>query len=290
MPHNIDTALLRAFVAVAETGGMTSAGRLLNLTQAAVSQRVKRLEDTFQQPLFERDQRRVRLSPRGERLLVHAQRLLALNDEVWGLMTSPDFEGEVRLGAPHDIVGPFLPPILKSFDQSWPRVRVSLVCGTTPCLLESLDHGEVDLTLTTERTCGPDTEVLLPDELVWVGARGGRAYRREPLPVSVGDRTCAFREAAIKALARAGRDWRPVCEVNNMEPLCATLKADLAVTPLLASTVPGDLEVIKPDMDLPSLPTYYINLHLPKVGASDIAIELASHIRQQFAARYNRAA
>ena len=38
MAHNIDTALLRAFVAVAETGGMTSAGRLLNLTQAAVSQ------------------------------------------------------------------------------------------------------------------------------------------------------------------------------------------------------------------------------------------------------------
>ena len=47
MPYNIDTSLLRAFVAVAETGGMTSAARLVNLTQAAVSQQVKRLEDTF---------------------------------------------------------------------------------------------------------------------------------------------------------------------------------------------------------------------------------------------------
>ncbi len=290
MAHNIDTALLRAFVAVADTGGMTSAGRLLNLTQAAVSQQVKRLEDTFQQPLFERDRRRIRLTARGERLLVHAQRLLALNDEVWGLMTSPDFEGEVRLGAPHDIVGPFLPPILKSFDQAWPRVRVSLVCSTTPLLLEALERGDVDLTLTTERTCEPDAEVLLPDQLVWVGARGGRASQCEPLPVSIGDKTCAFRDAAIKALAKAGRDWRPVCELSNMEPLLATLIADLAVAPLLASTVPDTLEVIKPDLKLPPLPTYYINLHLPKAGAGDIAIELANHIRQQFAARYNRAA
>ncbi len=290
MAHNLDTALLRAFVAVAETGGMTSAGRLLNLTQAAVSQQIKRLEDTFQQSLFERDRRRIRLTARGERLLAHAQRLLALNDEVWGLMTSPEFEGEVRLGAPHDIVGPFLPPILKSFDQAWPRVRVSLVCSTTPLLLEALEHGDVDLTLTTERTCGPGAEVLLPDQLVWVGARGGRAREGKPLPVSIGDQTCAFREAAIKALAKAGRDWRPVCELSNMEPLCATLIADLAVAPLLASTVPDTLEVIAPDLHLPPLPTYYINLHLPKVGASDIAIELANHIRQQFSARYNRAA
>ena len=41
---------------------MTSTGRLLNLTQAAVSQQVKRLEDMFHQQLFERDRRRLRLT------------------------------------------------------------------------------------------------------------------------------------------------------------------------------------------------------------------------------------
>ncbi len=290
MAHNIDTALLRAFVAVADTGGMTSAGRLLNLTQAAVSQQIKRLEDTFQQPLFERDRRRMRLTPRGERLLMHAQRLLAVNDEIWGLMMSPEFEGEVRLGAPHDVVGPFLPPILKSFDQAWPGVRVSLVCSTTPLLLEALEKGDVDLTLTTERTCGVDVETLRADALVWVGARGGRAYGCHPLPVSIGDQSCAFRGAAVQALAQARRDWRPVCELSNMEPLLATLLADLAVAPLLSSTVPDDLEVIGPEAGLPPLPRYYINLYLPNAGSSDIANELAKHIRTQFAARYYHAA
>src|SRR5215472_9954775 len=102
MSHNIDTSLLRAFVAAAETGGMTTAARLVNLTQAAVSQQVKRLEETFGRQLFERDRRGLRLTPSGERLLVRARRLLALNDEMWALMTAPDFKGEARLGVQHD--------------------------------------------------------------------------------------------------------------------------------------------------------------------------------------------
>ena len=61
MAHNIDTSLLRAFVAVAETGGMTRAGLLLNLTQAAVSQQVKRLEDLLQSQLFEREKKKIKL-------------------------------------------------------------------------------------------------------------------------------------------------------------------------------------------------------------------------------------
>jgi len=71
-------------MAVAETGGMTSAGQMLNLTQAAISQQVKRLEDLFQVQLFERDKRTVHLTTDGERLLPLAQRMLETNDQVWG--------------------------------------------------------------------------------------------------------------------------------------------------------------------------------------------------------------
>ena len=290
LPHNIDTALLRAFVAAAETGGMTSAARLVNLTQAAVSQQVKRLEDTFGRQLFERDRRGLRLTPSGERLLVRARRLLALNDEVWALMTAPDFTGEVRLGVPHDVVGPYMPPVLKSFDQAWPGVRVSLDCRTSVNLLRALERREVDLILTTERACAPHGETLLPDALVWVGARDGRAWRRDPLPVSIGGEDCAFRPFAIEALNHAGRDWRPVCEISNMLAECAAVEADLAVVPLLASTVPETLTILGAGDGLPPLPMFQINLYLPQVGASDIAVELARHIRAQFAARYRRAA
>jgi DNA-binding transcriptional LysR family regulator len=288
MRRDIDIALLRAFVAVVETGSVTGAASLLNLTQAAVSQQVKRLEEMFAAELFERHHKRLTLKPNGERLMAHAQRMIALNDEVWGAMTAPAHEGEVRLGVPHDIVGPYLPSILRRFDKAWPRVRVSLICTTTPQLHELLRGGGIDLTLTTEERCGRHGETLIEDELVWVGAVNGMAHRRNPLPVSIGDEKCEFRRSVLKALAGAGRDWRSVCEVSSMEPLLATIEADLAIGPLLRRTIPDYLQVIDNEARLPPLPMYLVNMYLPPVQQSEIALELARHIRQEFASRFRR--
>ena len=182
MRRDIDISLLRAFVAVVEAGSVTGAAALLNLTQAAVSQQLKRLEELFGTELFERQHRRLTLRPDGERLIVHAHRLIAHNDEVWGAMSAPAYEGEVTLGVPTDIVGVFIPPILKRFDKAWPRVRVSLKCSTTPQLLEGLRKADIDLTLTTEQTCRPHGETLLEDDLVWAGASNGVAHRRDKRP------------------------------------------------------------------------------------------------------------
>ena len=290
MAHNIDTSLLRAFVAVAETGGMTRAGLLLNLTQAAVSQQVKRLEDLLQSQLFEREKKKIKLSADGERLLPLAQRMLEMNDQVWGVMTAPDFEGEVRVGVPHDIVKAFMPPILKSFDRAWPRVSVSLVPGVSLELMEAMDRGETDLTMTTEQGVQPGGEVLLHDQLVWAGCRDGRAHLNDPLPITVGNPRCIFRAACTAALANIDRQWRAVVDNGNMLSVYAALEADLAVTPLMASTVPEGLVVLRPESGLPPLPPFNVNLYLPKAGASDASLEFAKHIREQFKARYRHAA
>ena len=286
MRRDIDTTLLRAFVAVAEAGGMTSAGRLLNLTQAAVSQQIKRLEDLFDCQLFDRTKRQIALTANGERLFSYAQRVVVLNDEIYGFMTSPEFEGEVRLGVPHDLISSFIPPILKSFGQAWPRVQVTLVDCNTPVLLEKLATGKIDLTLTTEVTRDGQHGSLLADRLVWVGAKCGEAYVRDPLPLAIGGEECAFREPAIAALRRVGRSWRFVCDSGHMEPLLAVVQADLAVIKLLACSVPEGLDILPSDR-LPELPIFYINLHIPDIGASELARELARHIRSEFAARFH---
>lgn len=287
MRRDIDIGLLRAFVAVVETGSVTGAASLLNLTQAAVSQQLKRLEELFGTPLFERHHKRLSLKPNGERLMVHAQRLIALNDEVWGTMSAPAYEGEVRLGVPHDIVGPYLPPILKRFDRAWPRVRVSLECMTTPQLVELLREGRIDLTLTTEQRCRANGETLLEDDLVWTGARTGAAHRRDPLPLSLGGATCEFRPSVLKAMRDSGRDWRPVCEVSNMEALFASIEADLAIGAFLRGTIPHFLQEVNDDR-LPKMPKFLINMYLPPARQTDIAVELARHIRQEFATRFRR--
>ncbi len=283
MRRVIDLSLLRALAAVAETGGMTSAARHLNLTQAAVSQQIRRLEDLFGTPLFTRDHRRPSLTPCGERLLAYAQRMLSLNDEIWGMMTSPDYEGEIRLGIPYDIIKPFIPPILKSFNQHWPRIRVTLICLASFKLLEMLDNKEIDLTLTTEQRQRDNASLLMPDQLVWVGSRSGEAYLQRPLPVTFGDGTCTFRPPAIKALGEAGIDWRLACETSDFSTYCAALEADLAVAPMLMYTAPKNLQVLGQEHGLPPLPVFYINLHLPRTDPSKIALEMARFIRDGFA-------
>src|SRR5919107_6344692 len=247
MAHNLDVSLLRAFVAVADAGGMTAAMGILNLTQAAVSQQIKRLEETFGEELITRDRRGMKLTSAGERLFGRAKRLLALNDDIWTEMTTPVYEGEVRLGIPSDIVNAYLPTFLKGFAQTYPKVQVSLRCTSSFELLDLLHSGKIDLTLTTELECGPDGENLIVDKLVWAGARGGEAYRQRPLPVSIGCSDCAFRAPIRDVLHKAGIEWRSTTEITNNDAQVATAAADIAVMAVLASTVPSGLEVLGKD-------------------------------------------
>lgn len=286
MPRNIDIALLRAFLGVVETGSVTRAARLLNLTQAAVSQQLRRLEELFGTALFDRAGRQMRLTLSGERLVPHAEKLMSLNDEVFGLMSAAQHEGEVRLGVPHDIIMPNIPPVLRRFDHAYPKVRLTLVSSTTKLLLDDLANGVIDLMLSTLPATPEAAELLLADQLVWVGGRGGDAHTRTPLPLSLGEETCMFRAVSTKLLAEADRDWRPVCTVGTWEPVHATLVADLAVMPMLRSSVPADLAIIGPEAGLPALPAYNINMHFPATGRSVLAEELAQMIRQEFKSRY----
>lgn len=286
MPRNMDTALLRAFVAVAETGGMTRAAALLHLTQAAVSQQIKRLEESLGCALLVRDRQRIVPTDAGERLLARAQRLLAINDEIWTTMTAPEFEGEVRLGVPNDIVSPFLPQILRPFGRVWPRVRITLETWNTRALREALTRGELDLCLGTEPACGRGGEVLFADPLVWVGAPGGAAWQETPLPLALGDENCAFRPSIVGAMAGQGRDWRRICETRDMLGAIATIEADLAVGVFLRSTVPPALAPVPPEAGLPALPRFSINLYLGRDAAasSPAVLELATHIRRRLVA------
>jgi DNA-binding transcriptional LysR family regulator len=216
--------------------------------------------------------------------------MLAVNDEIWAEMTTPLFEGEVRLGMPNDIVSAYLPAPLKAFGRAYPKVRVAIVADTSPNLLDKLHAGEIDLTLTTEVGCGPDGESLAAERLEWVGARCGEAYRQRPLPVSIGCTKCTFQPPVMEALRRADIPWRIVSDASNVNAQGAMAEADLAVMALLRSTVPPQLEVIGGKSGLPPLPMFSINLYLPRASASDIARELARHIRDTTVERQRLAA
>lgn len=276
--RNLDLELIRAFVAVADHGSMTVAGNALHLTQSAISQQIMRLERRLGQALFLRDRRGLKLTAAGERLLAKARRLIGLNDEIWAEMTT-GCAGMVRLGVPYDLAGSFLAPILKGFAEASPLVEISLVCATSPQLLEALGKGEVDLALVEEPLATAGGECLGVERLVWVGARAGNAHLKQPLPLSLIADGCAFQPAVTAALDTQGRAWRSVFENGNIDVTTATVRTDLAVTAWLACTVPPDLDILGSEESLPELPSFAISLHLPRSQPSEAARELARHLR-----------
>ena len=281
MPRHLDLAALRSFVAVAESGGVTRASGFLHLTQSAVSMQIKRLEEALQVRLFDRTGRGVATTAEGEQLLGYARRLLALNDEALERMTAPEWEGEITLGVPHDIVLPAIPPVLKAFARAHPRMRVNLVSSYTEKLHEQRRRGTVDLILTTEAQVGQGGEALDRRRLVWVGVEDGRAWRMRPLPLAFESR-CIFRPTATRALERADIDWTLVTDTTSEHTVSAMVLADLAVHAQIEDTGDGRMKPVAHGGALPDLGETTIGLYLPSAGASPPMTDLAGLLREAF--------
>ena len=281
--RNLDIALLRAFVAVADHRSVTAASQSLHLTQGAVSQQIARLEAISGRPLLKRGRRGMSLTSAGEHLLENARRLLALNDEVWTDISGGTVGGVVRLGAPYDLVGTPLTPVLKAFCTACPQVELSLVCRSSPELARDLASGQIDLAVLEEPVESATGECLAVDRLLWAGARGGTAYARTPLPLTLVAETCVFKSAVLVALRGQGREWKTAFESGSLDATLATVRADLAISVWLATTIPADLTILPPKAGLPELPSYAITLHVPNRPSTPAARELARFIRDRFA-------
>ena len=265
MARNLDMTALRSFVTVAETGGVTRAAGFLNLTQSAVSMQLKRLEEALDLQLLDRSARAISLTAAGEQLLGYAQRMLELNDEALGRLTANEFEGEITLGVPHDIIYPYVPAILRRMAAEFPRMRTRLISAPTRRLREMFGRGEVDVILTTEEQAGPGGEVLVQLPLIWVGAIDGQAWKQSPLPVAFCS-NCIFRSDVLRRLDAQDFDWDMTVESDLDNAVEAVVSADLAVTAVIEGVLPQQTAAIDHGGVLPDPGQTRIIVYMEKQG------------------------
>lgn len=281
MPRNIDMTALRSFVTVADTGGVTRAAGVLNLTQSAVSMQLKRLEENLGQVLLDRTGRTIGLTVAGEQLLSYGRKLLTLNDEVYGRMTDAAYEGDLILGVPHDIVYPAIPQVLKLFRAEHPRMRLQLLSSATFRLLDMFEDRACDIILTTERECGAGGETLVEKPLVWFGAPDGSAWQRRPLPLA-SEPACTFRRPMQSALDQAAIGWDMAVDSDSTSTVTATVSADFAVLSMLDGTAPPQLERVAHGGTLPDLGTFKINMYVTDLAKGAVLQDLAELLRQSY--------
>ena len=129
MRVNLDIQSLRSFLKVAQLGSFTRAAEALALTQPAISQQVRRLEELLGVGLFVRDNRQVLLTLEGERLIGYAQQILEVNDKVGGLFDVSRTQESVMLGIPEYFSEEILQRVIAALAVELPRGQSGALSG-----------------------------------------------------------------------------------------------------------------------------------------------------------------
>lgn len=261
---SFDLKLLRALVAIYEQNSFAAAAARLNKTQSAITQQMQRLEDQIGHPLFEKQGRHKRLTHHGQKLLDYARHLLAINDEAMRSLQQGDLEGVLRIGAPHDVADTMLPPLLAQVARSSPLLQIDIHVGRSPFLMESLNRGEIDMTISNRYDASLEGVVLRTSPTVWLCSASYVVDHAKPVPLVLVDGPSLFHRLAREALDTAGIRWSPNYTSSNLIGLKAALRAGLGVTARGIELVGADLRVLGENDGFPRLPEVAYQLFIRK--------------------------
>lgn len=143
---DINFELYKVFYHVASTLSFSDAAAKLFISQSAVSQSIKTLEEKLSIQLFFRNTKQVNLTKDGEILFKHIEQAYNLIkngertiDEIHSLE-----QGDIRIGASDTICKYYLLPYFKEFHKLYPKIKILVTNGTSPKCVELLKQGSVD--------------------------------------------------------------------------------------------------------------------------------------------------
>lgn len=279
---NLNLELLRTLATIEQTDNFTEAGRRLFKTQSAVTQQMQRLENQIGFPLFRKAGRHRALTPQGQQLANYARRMLAINDEAVRVMGQKQLEGDIHFGAPLDVADTVLPSILTLIARSLPKIRIEIRVDRSPFLMEALDAGELDMTISTRQEPGLEGFALRTSPTAWICAADYVYNRRAALQLILADEHSIFRQVALEALGHTRRIWR----INYLAPtlvgIKAAVRAGLGVTARSIEFLGPDMRVLGEDDGLPRLPPMTYMLWTRRNSSNPLTAYLYGLVKEHF--------
>ncbi|MGO4622597.1 LysR substrate-binding domain-containing protein [Ensifer sp. 2YAB10] len=279
--QTFDPDVLRTFLAFAEGGSLAHAAATVGRTASAVTAQMQRLEAMVGEPLLAQSGRGRVLTPAGEELLVHAQRILEVHRDAWLSLKGAKADGRLALGCTQDFADSNLPDLLRVFARTHPRVRLDLRVGRSRELTTSYDQGAIDVLIVMREGTQPDEIAVLTEQMLWLSASTDPVPPSGELPIAVLDPPCGFRSAATRALDQAGIAYRIAATSPSLSGLRAAVRSGIAVTARTARFVGEGVAVAPQALSLPVLPNATFSLRLkPKAekAASSLATLLAEEL------------
>ena len=217
---------LRAFHYVATCGGFSRAAEALSLTQPAVSDQVRKLEEEYDVLLFNREKRRVALTGAGERLLAITRRLFEAEREAAELLAETRALRSGRLRVIADSAHHLL-HVLAAFRRAHPRIEIVITAGNSAEVAAALHAYEAELGVLGEIPQGSDFDIVAlgSSPLIAFAGRGHPLGRRRSMtlaeivaaPLVLREPGSKTRRAVETAAAERGLEVRAAIEAQGRE-------------------------------------------------------------------------
>lgn len=275
---------LRTFVGVIEQGGYAKAGEWLGRSQPAISLQIKKLEEQLGKKLFTKVGQRHLPSSDGNWLYPKAKEILELNDDIFRSLNPTPLRGRLRLGIPNEFASTLLPGLIGEFSKRYPDVSLEVTSALSRELLNPIRRGDFDLILALANPQqATDGEVVLEDEVVWVG-EPAHPLTRQQISLVLAPDGCIYRSRVIEHLKQQTRAWKISYTNADLTGLVAAIQQGLGITALARSSLPSNLKVIRHSF-LPELGSINICLFMQSTQHPVVSKTLAEFIKQRLRER-----
>jgi DNA-binding transcriptional LysR family regulator len=250
---------VQAFIRIAELGSFTRAAEATQTTQAAVSLKLKRLEERLGCRLVERTSRYVQLSAQGAVFLENARELMEAHDRALTVIAGA--RQRLTIGISDHVAGPELPALIARMNGQDPQLLIELRIGASSDLLQNFDRRELDVVIVLAHAGRSDGEILAEEKFGWFAVPGWQHRADDPLPLATMAAPCGIRDMAGQLLDAAGVPWTEIFVGGGVRAVAAAVMAGLGVAALAPRMLPFGAIDVGPKLGLPQLPRLPVLLH-----------------------------
>jgi len=294
----MDFKHIEAFVWVAEMGNFRLAAEKLHTTQPAISQRIAALETSLSVRLFDRGARGIRLTEKGQELLSHARRIVAMRAEMLAAAGQPSsVRGKFRLGVAETLVHTWLPKLLERLHHQYPALMVEIHVDTSQTLRTQLFAHQIDLAMLVDISHDPREHSLhLWDySLAWVASPGLRLHGRTIPVKELGEHAIITypshsvpHQAVKRVLHEAGVHAPRIYASASLSTIVHMAKLGMGPCVIAPDIIQeelssGRLRLLQTDRTLPDIGFYACWMESPDAHTAQVVARMARHIAQDYA-------
>lgn len=230
--------LFRTLIAISETGSFKAAADRIHVSQAAIGQQMRRLEEQLQVELFDRSRKAPALNAVGKALVPKARSVVDAHDNLFAEITGEgQFVGELVLGAVPSSIRGLIPLAIKKLINSYPDLHIRVVPGLSADLMEQVERGAVDaavLSAPGDVGLKLNWQPFVEEPLVLVVS----PEVKEDDPLRLLRELPFIRHTRRAAVGILSDDWlhrnnisvQPSMEMESLESLCSMVEHNLGVS------------------------------------------------------------